>query len=341
MIIKFIRRSLRLLLREYDKRTHFGHMKSSRQRWPRAFSSSSSIFYIQAPGYTTRSGGIMACHVLCHELNRLGYETYVAAPAISRTLWTPMLTGKIARAHRKAGRRPIAIYPEIYTGNELNCDFVIRYLLNKPGARSNANPDFWQSPSRKSEFHIHHAEEFRLPHLNSVPLYTPRVDESIFFEEVGANRDGFLVYSHRREVHDAMVPHWARPYILVSMASPRSPRELADLYRRSRGLVMFERTSARMEAAMCGCPTVTIPSEGFSQVPMFHLYAKIGLGWGADVEQLYWAQRTLRSLQRLYRAQVRAYPAHLAEVVEAALGFFADRGIVAGQRRPCRSAETT
>ncbi len=76
---------------------------------------------------------------------------------------------------------------------------------------------------------------------------------------------------------------------------------------------------------MCGCPTVAIPSEGFWKLPLFHLYAKVGRGWGADVEQLDWAQGTLRTLQRLYRAQVRAYPAHLGEMVEAALRFFADR----------------
>lgn len=329
MINNVTRRWVRSLLHGNDKLPRFGHLRARRRFWPRAFTSSSTIFYIQAPAYTPLSGGIVTCHVLCHELNRLGYETYIAAPAVSKTLWTPMLTSKIARAHKKAGRGPIAIYPEVYTGNDLNCDRVIRLLLNKPGVISFATPSvtnaFWQSPCRKSEFHIHHAEEFRVPHLNSVPLYTPHVDESIFFEEVGAKRDGFLVYSRRCEVHDAMVPEWARPYILISMGSPRSPQELANLYRRSRGLIVFERTSARMEAAMCGCPTVAIPSEGFSQVPLFHLYAKVGLGWGAEVEQLHWAQRTLRSLQRLYRARARAYPAHLAEVAEAALGFFADR----------------
>ncbi len=327
MTNKFIRR-IRSLLRGDDWHPCFKQLQASRQRWPRAFETSSPIFYVQAPSYTPLHGGIIACHVLCHELNRLGHETYVAAPAVSGTLWTPMLTNEIARAHEKAGRRPIAIYPEIYTDNKLNCDRVIRYLLNRPGVFSVADPDvtsaFWQSPSRKSEFHIHYAEEFRVPYLNSALLYTPIVDESVFFEEPGAEREGFLVYSNRREVHDAMVPDWARPYILVSIASPRSPQELAKLYRRSRGLIVFERTGARMEAAMCGCPTVAIPTEGFSQFPLFQLYGKVGLGWGSDVQQLHWAQRTLRSLQRAYRAQVRAYPAHLAEMVEVALQFFAD-----------------
>ena len=170
------------------------------------------MFYIQAPRYTPRSGGSIACHILCHELNRLGYEAYVR------------------------------------TGVKV---FVVNILVHDHG-----------------------------PGLG--------------------------------------------PYTLVSRASPRSPLELAHLYRRSRGLIVFERTGARMEAAMCGCPVVAIPSESFSQLPLFHLYGNLGLGWGADVEQLHWAQRTLVP-ERAYRAYARSYPARLAEVVEAALRFFADR----------------
>jgi O-antigen biosynthesis protein len=325
---KLIRRLLRSLFRRLEIDPGFEHYLADHPHWPKPVETSAPVFYIKAPGYTPLSGGIIACHILCRELNRLGYEAYISAPAVSGTLRTPMLTSQIVYAHKKVGRRPIAIYPEVYTGNDLNCDRVIRYLLNRPGVFSFANPDatnaFWQSPARKSEFHIHFAEEFKVPYLNSVPLYTPIVDEGIFFEEVGAEREGFLVYSKRRDVHDAMVPDWARPYTLVSMAAPRSPQELAHLYRRSRGLIVFERTGARMEAAMCGCPVVAIPSESFPQLPLFYLFGNLGLGWGADVDKLHWAQQTLGLLQRAYRAHARAYPARLAEVVEAALRFFAD-----------------
>jgi hypothetical protein len=330
LIDKLIRLRLRSLLRKQDKRLSFGPGQTDQRRWHQAIDTHRPVFYIETPGYTALSGGVMACHILCHELNRLGYEAYVATPyAVSGTLWTPMLTSEIVRAHREVGRRPIAIYPEIYIGNELNCDRVIRYFLNRPGVFSGADPvanAFWQSPIRQREFHIHYAEEFRLPNLDSVPLYIPIVDESIFFEENGAERKGFLVYSHRQRVDDAMVPDWARPYTLISSASPRSPQELAELYRRSRGLILFERSGARMEAAMCGCPVVAIPSESFSQIPLFHVYGNLGLGWGPEIEQLNWAQRTLGSLQSEYRAQAQAFPARLAEVIKTALKFFGEVG---------------
>ena len=117
-----------------------------------------------------------------------------------------MLTRGIVRAHDKAGRRSIAIYPEIYVGNDLNRDRVIQYLLSRPGVMSLADPDttkaFWQSPARKSEFHIHYADEFRLPYLNSVPLfYTPIVDEGIFFEEVGGGPQPITSFCHCTGAH--------------------------------------------------------------------------------------------------------------------------------------------
>ena len=122
-----------------DKRPGLEHRLADHQHWPKAVETSAPVFYIATPSYTPLSGGIMACHILCHELNRLGYEAYVAANDVSGTLWTPLLTRQIWRAHNKASRRPIAIYPELYIGNDLNCDRVIRYLLNQPGALDKQN----------------------------------------------------------------------------------------------------------------------------------------------------------------------------------------------------------
>ena len=108
-----------------DKRPGLEDRLADHQHWPKAIETSAPVFYIATPNYTPLSGGIMACHILCHELNRLGYEAYVAADDVSGTLWTPLLTRQIWRAHNKASRRPIAIYPEVTIVKDLNCDRVI------------------------------------------------------------------------------------------------------------------------------------------------------------------------------------------------------------------------
>ena len=61
MIYKFIPKQ--------DKRSGFEHCLADHQHWPKALERSAPVFYIQAPRYTPRSRGIIACHILCHELN--------------------------------------------------------------------------------------------------------------------------------------------------------------------------------------------------------------------------------------------------------------------------------
>ena len=70
---------------EQAKRPGFKHRLAD-QYWSKAVETSSPAFYIQAPPFTPLVGGIMACHILCHELNRVGYEAYIHTGEVSGTL---------------------------------------------------------------------------------------------------------------------------------------------------------------------------------------------------------------------------------------------------------------
>src|SRR5262245_260856 len=84
-------RMIHKFIPKQNKRPRFEHRLAGHQQWPNAVETSAPAFYIQTPPFTPQSGGIIACHVLCHELNRLGYETYVNSEGgvVSGTLWTP------------------------------------------------------------------------------------------------------------------------------------------------------------------------------------------------------------------------------------------------------------
>ena len=283
-------------------------------------------FYIAAPGYTPFSGGVIALHVLCHFMNRLGFEAYLWTDGVSGSLHTPVLTAGLAIAHQGAGRDPIAIYPEVYPNNFLNCNRVIRYILNRPGERSSnvRVVPFWeQIADRQTEFILHYAEEFRPQKLSSRLLFIPIVDEYLFgTPTVPVARDGFLIYSHRVQVSQEMIPTWAQPCTMIEMSKPRAPADLAELYKKSRGLIVFERTGARLEALMCGCPVVGIPTEHFTRPPQYSLFGNLGFGWGADFSQLQWANSTVEIFQRMYRAYANSFPEELASCIEDALLFF-------------------
>jgi hypothetical protein len=299
-------------------------------------------FYILSPSYSPYAGGTVALHLLCHFLNRIGCEAYLNTTDVSGTLHTPFLAGEITQAHARAGRRPIGIYGEGYRDNRMICPRVVRYLLNVPGARwTDKNHDkdhekdaaerFWRDPARRHEYILHYAEEFQLDYIRSAPLFIPIVDENIFHPPgEPAAREGFLVYSHRVVVTSDMIPAWARPYTMIEMASPRTPEQLGALYRRSRALIVFERTGAQLEAAMCGCAVVAIPNDGFTELPMFGRFGNLGVGWGGDQAQLEWSARTLPIFQTLYRAAANVFPDELARRVEEMMDFFSavDTGTV-------------
>ena len=148
------------------------------------------------------------------------------------------------------------------------------------------------------------------------------------------NRLGYEVYV-RTGVKDLSCQHPRprgprRTYTLVSRPFASDTPGVAHLYRRSRGLIVYERTGALMEAAMCGCLVVAIPSESFSQLLLFHLNGNLGLGWVAEVEQLHRAQRTL---PRARLSGVRSVLSRaLGRGSRSALQIFADRPLAEGLR---------
>jgi Flp pilus assembly protein TadD len=284
------------------------------------------VFYIESPGYTPLSGGPMALHMLCHYLNELGYEAYLRTDAISGALRTPILTETVYKAHRAAERLQIAVYPEVFHGNALQCPAVIRFLLNKPGARSEQDDGtlhaFWTHPDRQAEYILHYAEEFQVPYLTSHPLFMPIVDERIFHQrDMAGERKGFLVYSHRVAVTPDMIPDWANPYTMIEMKAFRTPQELAELYNRSEALITFERTGAMAEAMMCGCPVVAIPNPAFTEMPMFSRTGNLGFGWGSGREQLDWAAKSVTTYQNAHRAYATAAVEEVRDRIAHAVAF--------------------
>mgnify|MGYP001330830934 CR=1 FL=1 len=88
-------------------------------------------YYIAAPDYRESSAGVRVMHRLCHMLNTQGLEAYVVgAEVFHPQLVTPCLDSKTSIRHRRENRIPIAIYPDIITGNPLNAPVCVRYMLN-------------------------------------------------------------------------------------------------------------------------------------------------------------------------------------------------------------------
>ncbi|MCB1916279.1 MAG: glycosyltransferase [Rhodocyclaceae bacterium] len=285
-------------------------------------------YYLVAPAYDRRSAGIRAMHQLCHCLNLLGEEAYLSSSGFNPSLRTPPLTDSVREMHQRAGLNPIAIYPEIIGANPLECSVVVRYILNRPGL-------FGETPDYRNTdlFWLHNGELVDLVEHAQGVLHMPLCDTSVFHADVesGSERDGACVYFGRYEEGRERHPDLLDRCTEITRTFPATHEELADLFRRSTHVYCFENTSISMEARLCGCPVVQMPSP---YVDLDNLFgASLGVNEGLvrndRPETLVAARAKLPGLRQTYAGLEHAYWLEL------------DRLITKTQRRAKRDVERT
>jgi hypothetical protein len=162
-----------------------------------------------------------------------------------------------------------------------------------PGAESSYGSD---------DYFIDGAREHVPQGVRSFDLFMPLVDHSTYFPPpADTPRHGFAVFTHRAEADPATFPPWLTPYVVLSMQSPRSHAELGDIYRRSRAMVIWERSIAIFEALSCGCPVICIGNEHFNDETYHPRFRDAGLIWGWRESELDAAASKTPNFRAIYR----------------------------------------
>ncbi|MEI7611270.1 MAG: glycosyltransferase [Betaproteobacteria bacterium] len=216
-------------------------------------------YYILAPDFSHTSAGIRCLHELCHALNEAGEEAYlVVAKTTSPYLRTPLLSKKILRNHFLSGRYPIAVYPEVYSGNPLKTAVVARWLLNKPGHLAD-DPEF------SAEDMLFAYDSWCVPPgMHADLLSLPTTDTRLFNNldnPHDQNRRGFCFYAHKALAFGEPIRSEHRELTSLCHDIPRSPEEIADIFRRSEALYCYEQSAIIHEALSCGCPVLLVSSN--------------------------------------------------------------------------------
>ncbi|HJV26689.1 MAG TPA: glycosyltransferase [Aromatoleum sp.] len=273
-------------------------------------------YYITAPNYSRASAGIRVMHRLCHALNLAGEEAWITCPETDPSLNTPLLTMSVRREHEAAGLRPIAVYPEVIAENPLDCPVVVRYILNVPGLLG-------QRPAyRDSDLFYVHTDELaqHLDRCNGL-LFLPTTDASIFnnFDNPFDNdRHGACIYFGRYEEGKKIWKDLADNCTVITKEFPATHPELADLFRRSERLYCFENTTLHLEARLCGCPVVLLPSPFIDLDKPFggQLGFNVGLARSNDEQALDEARRSVGEVAKVYEALEEKFWTQLEAFVE-------------------------
>jgi hypothetical protein len=238
-------------------------------------------FIIWSPGYTNASGGIIALHLLAHELTQMGLRVLVAAPTKN-----PAWNYELLTTQTWDKDNTVVLYPEIINGNPLKGKHVVRWLLNTPGV-CGGNGDY---PSTDLIFtywdYFQYHPRDRV--VGELRMFTAEFD--IFFNRnIPRSGQCFAVHKGVSKLQQK-VQHQPDATNVETMEK----QQRSEVFNNKELFVCYDHvTHFALQAALCGCPTVVIPDgkssseEWHSKLPAF----KYGIAYG--FEELAWARETL------------------------------------------------
>lgn len=270
-------------------------------------------YYIVAPDYRRNSAGIRVMHMLCDALNRAGYEAYVSTQAVSPNLMTPVLTGVARIFHKRVGVEPIAVYPEVVSGNPYAADVVARYILNIPGFLSAIEP------FGPDDIRFAFGRSLLMPDMpDDRVMFLQPIDLSVFkpSSDPAKRIPGKVCYYQGRlgtGVDKSLLPPGS---IEITGSYPDSWEELVDIFQTCEYFYTATVTALGAEAILCGCMSVVIPGPGAPLNFSAQETGNLGEAWGLDPAELDRARRTMPLLRERLQQQEIAFWGKLDHFIE-------------------------
>lgn len=240
-------------------RTREIHMKMSSLH-----GKTSNPYYLYAPDYRDTSSGVCVMHYLCHALNISGQEAYVIGCKVTNpNLRTPVLTDAVIQLHKTTGAAPIAVYPEVLSGNPLNCPVVVRYMLNRDGFISGL-----QLAAQESDLFFYYAHDFGEGKRQKDMLTLPMIDSRLFAPRPEpVVRRGNYLYLHRFDANQVDYNLLPPDIQVLSLNNPRTLPQLAELFQTAEALYSYEISATCTMAMLCGCPVVYLSGGHVKTLP--------------------------------------------------------------------------
>ena len=201
--------------------------------------------------YRQSSAGLRACHRLVHELNEHGMRAFSVGTVNRR--WNER---RISRTGFRALNHycdPVAVYPEIVSGNPLHARYVARWALNVPGLLGG------DAAYACDELVYTWAAEY---YDTERVLVVDIVERDLFNDVDSPVKDADVVYLGKATEQIGDVSELIRDKVMITRRWPVTRAELASLLRRTRVLYILDnRTALTWEAILCGSRVIILPER--------------------------------------------------------------------------------
>lgn len=232
------------------------------------------------------SGGIVALHKLCHDLNSLGEEAYITSKVTHEKLNAPYVGDK---KFKKSDI--VVIYPEITFGNPLNANHVVRWVLNTPGECAGVLENSFYSSKLDTDLIFKYSDFFKIKNENeSKGILTTTFIDSNFFYNTDTERKGTAFFVKKGGVKNAIHPSDS---IDLSKLE-HNWKIMGDTLRRVKYFYCYDNACFWVViATLCGCIPIVIPDSDMSAEEWYGKFPHKKCGVAYGISQLEHAKQTL------------------------------------------------
>ena len=233
-------------------------------------------YIIDCCTFLAQSGGIVALHKLCHDLNYLGEEAYITSPITHQKLNAPFV------GSRKFSKDEIVvIYPEVNLGNPHKAKHVIRWVLNTPLVGEINTEDFYNT-KQSTDIIFKYSEYFDILDNSKVTgLLTTSFIDSNFFYKSSEKRSGSAFFIKKGGLHNKIHPEES---IDLSQLD-KDWKAMGDVFRKVEYFYCYDNACFWVViAALCGCIPIVIPDSDMSAEEWYSKFPhkRCGVAYGLD-----------------------------------------------------------
>lgn len=250
------------------------------------------IIYMGA--FLHNSGGSVALHKLCHDLNSLGEEAYITSPKTHPSLNAPFFANTTFKKDNTIG-----IYPEVVVGNPFGTKHVIRWLLNTPEASGEELANQFYQKSKNTDYFFTYSDFYKIRegYKLSGNLISSFLDTN-YFGKGNEIRRGSAFLIKKGGIKEKIHPQDAIDLTNITNDFQR----MSVILKNVEYFYCYDNACFwPVIAALCGCISIVVPNTNKTAAEWHNDFPSTKMGIAYGIDEIQHAKETLHLVEQNFK----------------------------------------